>query len=407
MTAPPRPTITACLIVRDEERLLPRALRSVAFCDEVVVVDSGSTDRTVEIARAAGAVVVQRGWPGFAAQRNVAIDHAHGDWILEVDADERITPALAREIRAFLDAHDPRHDIVALPMRHEYLGGWLEPAIKYPCYRYRLFRRGAYRHDERRTVHEGLWATTPAWAMRHDMEHELAPTLRAALADLRAYTRLEASQFTPARTPRAVLVGVLARPLAKTAYRLLVDRAWRDGWRGVLKVALDAVADAGVWVLALRREAGHPDGSGAHFSLEPPPRGPLRLVGVATDAASTRAICAWLHEAADRGADTALLTPCPETVVVGHAPGDGPAVTAAGVRVRPLSGAGALALTRGLDAERQVRQVDALVVPARLTPLARRAVARVGHHAPVPVTTPVADALHTVRAHRTRGGAGA
>jgi len=405
-----RPTVTACLIVLDEERLLPGALASVAFCDEVVVVDSGSTDRTRDIARAAGAVVLENPWPGFAAQRNVAIDRATSDWILELDADERITPMLAAEIRAFLG--DPElsgaHDIVALPMRHEFLGGWLEPAVKYPCYRYRLFRRGAYRHDERRTVHEGLWATSPAWAMRHDMEHELAPTLWAALTDLRAYSRLEAAQFEPARSPRAVVVGIAVRPVAKTLYRLVVDRAWKDGWRGVMKVVLDAVGDAGVWVGALRRPPQGPGtgAGGTHFSGEPDPSGPVRLVGVATDEQGTVAVEAWLREAAGLGADVALLTPVPEVVAGDPAPGGGPDRTATGTRLRRLESGSGLSVVRGLDAERQVRQVDALVLaPGGLPRLARRVVHRVGHREPVRVPAPVGPTLDGLAAARSGGGA--
>lgn len=402
MTA--RATVTACLIVLDEERLLPGALESVAFCDQIVVVDSGSTDRTREIAREAGAIVVEHPWQGFAVQRNVAIDHATGDWILEVDADERITPALAVEIRAFLDSDEFDHDIVALPMRHEFLGGWLGPAIKYPFYRYRLFRRGVYRHDERRTVHEGLWAHTPAWAMRHDMEHELAPTLRAALVDLRSYTRLEASQFRPARTPRTVVVGVLVRPAVKVAYRLVVDRAWRDGWRGLLKVALDAVGDAGVWLLALRRGTGG-DAETAHFSGDPVARGPLRLVGVATEAADTGAVAAWLEQARAHGADATLLTCVPDTVRGDRAPGDGPDRTPSGIRLRPLESGSVLGVVRGLDAERQVRQIDALVVPDRgLGRVTARAVGRVARHPPVPVSTAVPQALDSIAATRPDDG---
>ena len=93
-----RASITACIIARDEAERLPACLASVAFCDEVVVVDSGSVDRTVQIARDAGAHVVEQPWLGFAAQRNVALDHAHGDWVIEVDADERVSPELRAEI---------------------------------------------------------------------------------------------------------------------------------------------------------------------------------------------------------------------------------------------------------------------------------------------------------------------
>ena len=174
----------------DEEARLPVALESVAFCDEVVVVDSGSTDRSVEIARAAGAVVVENPWPGFGAQRNVALDHATSDWVLEIDADEHLSPELQSEIRGFLAAPPANVDIAALPLRHHFLGAWLGPSAKYPMYRMRLLRRGAYRHDEDRAVHEGLWPFTPPHPLAGDLEHELAGTWREALRDTWRYAAL-------------------------------------------------------------------------------------------------------------------------------------------------------------------------------------------------------------------------
>ena len=138
-----RATVCACIIARDEEQRLPAALASVAFCDDVVVVDSGSRDRTMEVARAAGARVVEHPWRGFGMQRNVAIDAAAADWILEIDADERITPRLRAEIEEFLARPPEGVDICAVPCRDLFLGGRLGPSAKYPKYRLRLFRRRA------------------------------------------------------------------------------------------------------------------------------------------------------------------------------------------------------------------------------------------------------------------------
>lgn len=361
-----RARLSACLIVRDEERRLPDALASVAFCDEVVVVDSGSTDRTVAIARDAGATVVEHPWSGFGAQRNVAIDHATGDWILEVDADETITPELACEIRAFLD--DPSlsgaHPLVALPMRHRFLGGWLEQSAKYPGYRYRLFRRTAYRHDEARAVHEGLVASTTVWAMRGDMTHELASTWREAREDAWRYARLEASHFQLRPTPGAVLRGALLRPAAKAVYRLVADGAWRDGWRGVVKVGIDTSVDVAVWVLAARRGAGTADRSRGHYSVQPPPGGPVRLVGLATTPAGSAAMASWLLEAAAAGADVVLLSSSADTLVPSP-PRDGSLVHADRLRVVPLPSTGLFGLARALDRERQVRRIDAVVCDER------------------------------------------
>lgn len=166
-TAPPE-TLTACVIVRDEEGRLPACLESLSFCDEVVVVDSGSRDRTREIAAEAGAQVFESPWRGFAAQRNVALDRASGSWVLEVDADERVSPELAAEMRALLDDPPAGVRMAAIPMRDLFLGRPLGPSARYPRYRHRLFRRGAFRHDESRTVHEGLWPDGPTVPLKGD-----------------------------------------------------------------------------------------------------------------------------------------------------------------------------------------------------------------------------------------------
>src|SRR3954467_2023680 len=93
-----RESVSACVIARDEERRLPGCLDALRWCDEVVVVvDSRSSDRTAEIARSLGCRVIEAEWRGYAGQRNLAVEHARGDWVLEVDADERISPTLAEQ----------------------------------------------------------------------------------------------------------------------------------------------------------------------------------------------------------------------------------------------------------------------------------------------------------------------
>ncbi len=216
-------SVCACIIARDEERRLPAALASVAFCDEVVVVDSGSRDRTAELARAAGARVVERPWRGFGAQRNIAIDSTGADWILEIDADERVTPRLRAEIEAFLAEAPEDVDICAVPLRDLLLGGRLGPSAKYPKYRLRLFRRGRYRHDEQVRVHEGLWALGRTWAFEGDLEHVLAETPREAVRYVWSYARLEAEQLSGPVSASDRVRGIVLRPPSKFAYRLVVD----------------------------------------------------------------------------------------------------------------------------------------------------------------------------------------
>lgn len=348
-------TVSACLIVRDEEERLPGALDSVAFCDEIVVVDSGSTDRTIEIARAAGARVVENPWPGFGAQRNVALDHATSDWVLEIDADERILPELQREIRQFLDDPPAGYDLCVLPQFHHFLGAELRASMKYPHYRPRLFRRGCYRHDESRTVHEGLWPTGPVWPFEHDMSHELAGSMREALRDIRNYARLEASVLPPPDSTASLVVGIVARPTAKFAFRVVVDGGWRDGARGLVRIALDCLSDAYVWILRTRKRGSDGAAAKGHFAADRPPGwGTPVVVGVASGRRAADRTQAWLAAAAQEGIDVALIADV-------AAEGRGP------VRVRHLPRFGPLLLARALEAERQVRgQADALLVDGRV-----------------------------------------
>lgn len=346
-------TITACVIAQDEEERLPDCLASLEFCDQVVVVDSGSRDRTRELAAAAGALVVENPWPGFSAQRNVALDQATSDWVLEIDADERVSPELAAELRAFL-ADPPTVTMGAIPMRDVFLGKSLGPSIRYPRYRHRLFRRSAFRHDEGRSVHEGLWPDGPVHPFAGELRHLLASSWGEALADARAYARLEAAQRQRPGAAEA-LTGILVRPLAKLAYRLFLYGGWRDGARGTAKIGLECGADSLATVHRLRHSAG--EGSSG-FGQEPPRLGPVRIVGVARGRRGAARLTQWLEGAAAAGADVALI---------GAAPPPGSVVPH-----RPLDRLGPGRLVRALDAEDQLRPVDALLPAGRRERLALR-----------------------------------
>jgi hypothetical protein len=380
-------TLTACVIARDEEQRLPACLESLAFCDEIVVVDSGSRDRTREIALEAGAQLVENPWPGFATQRNVALDHASCDWVLEIDADERVSAELAGEIRALL-ADPPRQArMAAIPMRDLFLGGELGPASRYPRYRHRLFRRGAFRHDESRAVHEGLWPDGPTPPLQGDLQHLLASSYGEAFADAREYARLEGSQ-RGRPGPGEALVGAVLRPLAKLAYRLGLYGGWRDGWRGLVKVGLECGAESAGMAYRFRsRIPAEADSGPAH---QPPRVGPIRFVGIAYGAGSVRRLSRWLAAAEEKGADVALICDRPSE--------------ATGVRCRTLHSRRPGALLRALDAEDQIRPIDAVVPAGRRERLLLRLAPRAlrGPVAPIDPSSAPADAERQTRAATRR-----
>lgn len=131
--------LSVTIITKNEEANLPAALASVSFADQTVVVDSGSTDRTVQIAAESSAKVIVNEWPGHVAQKNFAVDQAEHEWILSIDADERISDKLADQIRRVLD--NPEADCYRVRRKTFYLGRWIKHCGWYPDYRIRLFNR--------------------------------------------------------------------------------------------------------------------------------------------------------------------------------------------------------------------------------------------------------------------------
>lgn len=185
--------VSAVLITQDEEDRLPAALESVGFCDEILVVDSGSTDRTREVAGSAGARVILNGpWPGFVAQRNFAVGAARHDWILALDADERITPDLGKEIQAARAAGFV-HAGYRMPRVAFYLGRWIRGTDWYPDLQLRLFdrRRGRW---EGALVHESVRVEGSVGRFRSELEHYSYRDIGHHMRSIDGYTTLWARQ---------------------------------------------------------------------------------------------------------------------------------------------------------------------------------------------------------------------
>jgi glycosyltransferase involved in cell wall biosynthesis len=238
-----RTPISGCVICHQEADRIADCVRSLSFCDEVVVVDSGSTDATRAIAAELGArVVVRAPFPGFAAQRQFAVDQAAHDWVLCIDADERVTPALAERIEAMARAGTLKGGY-RLRRRSHYLGRVMRHGLFWPDSKLRLFDRRLGRvvanppHD-----HVVMLPGTPVEQLEQCLEHLNYRTFRDHLRTIDSYST-QAALAMRAAGRKATVLDLLVRPPSVFVKSLLLKRGVLDGWRGLLCASLAAWHD--------------------------------------------------------------------------------------------------------------------------------------------------------------------
>jgi glycosyltransferase involved in cell wall biosynthesis len=229
--------VTALVITRDEAAHISACLDSLAWADERLVIDSGSTDGTPDLARAKGARVIARDWPGYSAQKNFGAGQASHDWIVSVDADERVTPPLAEEIRAHL-IRDPLEAGFRVPRVTWHLGRWIRTTDWYPDYQLRVYDRRRARWKPSR-VHESVQADRPTGTLRHDLQHYAYRDISHHHATMDRYTTLAAAQmFEEGR--RAGVFDLTLHPAAAFLRNYLLRRGFIDGVPGLVISAMNA-----------------------------------------------------------------------------------------------------------------------------------------------------------------------
>jgi len=186
-------TISVILITLNEEENIIPCLESVQWADEIVVVDSQSQDRTVELAKRFTDKVIISEWQGYANNKNLALGYATSDWILWIDADERVPPALANEIRETIQKN-PRENGFEVARKAFFLGRWIKHCGWYPGYVLRLFRRNKARFNEN-LVHEGLELEGDRGRLQHPLLHFTDNTLEHYLWKFNRYTSLAAKEL--------------------------------------------------------------------------------------------------------------------------------------------------------------------------------------------------------------------
>jgi (heptosyl)LPS beta-1,4-glucosyltransferase len=229
--------LSVTIITRNEAADIDAALASVAWADDIVVVDSESTDDTAAIAAGRGARVVVRPWPGYIAQKNYAASIASHDWILSLDADERVTPELAAEIRAVLAA-GPRQAAFRIPRVTFHLGRWIRSTDWYPDYQTRLYDRRAADWTGQ-YVHEAVTVRGETGQLRGELQHFAYRDVADHLETIDRYTTLAARQMHEAGR-RATLVDLALHPLFAFLRNYLVRGGIRDGAAGFLISRMNA-----------------------------------------------------------------------------------------------------------------------------------------------------------------------
>jgi glycosyltransferase involved in cell wall biosynthesis len=232
------PGISACLITYNEADRIERCLSALSFCDELIVVDAHSTDDTRAIAARLGARVLERDWPGYRSQKQYATDLAQHEWVLSVDADERVTDALRAEILALRAGGFAGVAGYAIPRLTRYFGGWLRHGNAWPDRKIRLYRRSAARWSGYE-VHEKIVLDGAVGRLRAPLEHDAYRSLDDQLARLDRYAALLAQeQFRAGR--RAGRGAAFLHPAWRFFRGMVLKGGMLDGWRGWLFHCVEA-----------------------------------------------------------------------------------------------------------------------------------------------------------------------
>lgn len=224
--------ISVIILTKDEERNIAECLASAAWADEVVVVDSGSTDTTLEIACRYTPHVHSTQWLGYAGTKSLAVSKTSHEWILWLDADERVTPELAEEIRSLLSRGEIQENAFEVARRAYFLGKWIKHCGWYPGYVTRLFRKSAGKFVDTR-VHERLEISGTTGRLKHDLLHYTDDTLEHYLRKFNSYTTLAAQDLAD-RGKTAGIRDLIVRPPWMFFRMMFLRGGILDGGHGLL-----------------------------------------------------------------------------------------------------------------------------------------------------------------------------
>ncbi len=230
------PKISAVVITLNEEKNIERCLRSLDFVDEIIVMDSHSTDETPEIAKKFGAKIFEVDWEGFGKTKELARQKASCSWVLSIDADEEITPKLKEEILQAV-----KNNFYAgyfITRKSNFLGKWIGHSGWYPDYVLRLFQKESGKFDDS-LVHEQVRVQGEMGYLKNPLQHYTYPNLKHYFNKLRRYTSLSAQQLHQ-RKVRAYPWDLIFRPPATFIKMYLIKLGFLDGWQGFVLAVLSS-----------------------------------------------------------------------------------------------------------------------------------------------------------------------
>jgi glycosyltransferase involved in cell wall biosynthesis len=227
--------LSVCLITHNEEANIVRTLESVCgIADEIIVVDSHSTDNTVTLAKSSGAIVFDEDWKGFAAQKNSCIAKSSGDWILSLDADEEVSARLASSILALKSAPSaPQFDGYFMARRNLYLNKWIKRAGYYPDRKLRLVKR-EFAKFELRAVHEDMKMASNTGVLHGDLIHHAYADLEKFIDHANRYSSLGAQMVVDEHRVGFNIINIVFRPAINFIYRYIFRGGFLDGREGLL-----------------------------------------------------------------------------------------------------------------------------------------------------------------------------
>jgi len=224
--------LSVVIITKNEEKIISRCLDAVKWANEIIVVDSGSTDDTVSICKKYGAKVFYKKWQGYSEQKNFAISKAKGNWILSIDADEIVSDELKDEIKSILLNNEVEYDGYEIRFKNYFYGRFLRFGGLYPDYHLRLFKKGKGSFNKTK-IHEGVWLTGKTKKLKGEILHFTSKTIFDHIENINKYTELEAIQnVSVSKIPTGY--SIFIKPFYNFIKNYFFKFGFLDGFQGLV-----------------------------------------------------------------------------------------------------------------------------------------------------------------------------